>query len=371
LCALLCASCGGDNKPSRVTEADVVRQYALNLRANYQDVVAKLEDLQSAVDAFVAAPSQDGFDAARTAWLNARPGYGRCEVSRFYGGPLDDAQGRMNEWPLDENFLDYTFDIPDGGIVNQPDAYPVIDVELLKSTDHMGGLENLPAGFHAIEFLLWGQRASQSDGPGARPYTDYADGGTAANQSRRRDYLKAATTLLLSDMRGLVAAWDLSDPQSYGSAMVAGSAHDGVEKIVRGLTDMHISELYYERLLDPYVTMDRKDEESCFSESTYTDLVANGTGVADTYHGRYGSLAGPSVEDLLIEIDPTLADQIDQQIQATLTAIEAIPQPFDHTVIADPKSDDHKKLDAAVQTFWPMQDLYRKMASDLGIVINL
>jgi uncharacterized iron-regulated protein len=134
---------------------------------------------------------------------------------------------------------------------------------------------------------------------------------------------------------------------------------------------MHISELYYERLLDPYVTMDRKDEESCFSESTYTDLVANDTGVADTYHGRYGSLAGPSIADLLIAIDPALADQIDQQIQATQAAIAAIPQPFDHTVIADPKSDDHKKLDAAVQSFWPMQDLYRKMASALGIVINL
>ena len=78
----------------------------------------------------------------------------------------------------------------------------------------MGGLENLPAGFHAIEFLLWGQRPSQADGPGARPYTDYVDGGTAANQSRRRDYLKAATDLLLSDMQGLVAAWDLSDPEA-------------------------------------------------------------------------------------------------------------------------------------------------------------
>jgi putative iron-regulated protein len=252
-----------------------------------------------------------------------------------------------------------------------PAVYPVIDVELLKSTDHMGGLENLPAGFHAIEFLLWGQRQSQADGPGGRPYTDYVDGGTAANQSRRRDYLKAATDLLLSDTQGLVAAWDLSDPSSYGSAMVAGSAHDGLEKIARGLTDMHISELYYERLLDPYVTMDRKDEESCFSESTYTDLVANATGVAETYHGRYGSLAGASIADLLTEVDPTLAEQIDQQIQATLTAVQAIPQPFDHTVISSPKSDDHKKLDAAVQTFWPMQDLYRKMASELGIVINL
>src|ERR1051325_1629933 len=140
LCVLLSLSCGGggDSKPSRVTEADVVRQYALNLRTNYQDVVAKLADLRSAVDAFPAAPSQDGFDAARAAWLAARPVYGQCEVSRFYGGPLDDAQGRMNEWPIDENFLDYTFDIPNGGLVNQPDLYPGIDVDLLKSTAHTG-----------------------------------------------------------------------------------------------------------------------------------------------------------------------------------------------------------------------------------------
>ena len=216
-----------------------------------------------------------------------------------------------------------------------------------------------------------GATAEPEGRSGARPYTDYVDGGTAANQSRRRDYLMAATDLLLSDMQGLVAAWDLNDPQSYGAVMVAGAPHDGVQKIMRGLTDLHISELYYERLLDPYVTMDRKDEESCFSESTYTDLVANDTGVDDTYHGRYGSLAGPSVKDLLIEIDPALAEQIDQQIQATVMEIQAIPQPFDHTVIADPQSDDHKKLNAAVQTFWPMQDLYRSMASDLGVVINL
>ena len=371
LCALLALSCSSDAGSPPLNEAAVVRQYALNLRANYQDVVVKLEDLQAAVDAFVTAPSQDGFDAARAAWLAARPAYGHCEVSRFYGGPLDQAQGRMNEWPIDENFLDYTYDIPDGGIVNQPAAYPVIDVDVLKSTDHMGGLENLPAGFHAIEFLLWGQRPDQAAGPGTRPYTDYVDGGTAANQSRRRDYLKAATDLLLSDMQGLVAAWDLGDPNSYGSAMVAGSAHDGVQKILRGLTDLHISELYYERLVDPYVTMDRKDEESCFSESTYTDLVANVNGVADTYHGRYGALAGASVADLLTVVDPTLADQLDEQIQATVSGIQAIPQPFDHTVISDPKSDDHKKLDAAVQTFWPMPELYRKMATELGIVINI
>ncbi len=374
MCVLLLLGCGGGGGGQAQPpdpEAAVVLQYAVNLKANYEDVVAKLVDLQSAVDAFVAAPSQEGMDAARAAWLGARPAYGHCEVSRFYGGPLDQRQGRMNEWPIDENFLDYTYDLPTGGIINQPDTYPVINVDVLKSTNQMGGLENLPAGFHAIEFLLWGQRPSQSDGPGQRPYTDYVDGGTAANQDRRRDYLKAATDLLLSDMQDMVAAWDLTDPQSYGSAMVAGSAHDGVQNIARGLTDLHISELYYERLVDPWYTADRKDEESCFSENTYTDLVANDTGVLDTYHGTYGSLSGASLADLLRQTDPTLADQIDQSIQATLTAIQAIPQPFDHAVVAAPSSPEHMTVDAAVMTFFPIPAMYRQMAADLGIVINL
>lgn len=378
----LTVACGSEDGQEKKTDAsEVVRRYAVNMKANYADTVAKLEALQGAVDSFVAEPSQSGLEAAQAAWLDAHAIYGQSEVSRFYGGPLDDAQGRVNEWPLDENFLDYTADEPAGGIVNSPDAYPEITVELLKSTDHQGGLENLPAGFHAIEFLLWGQRLSQSDGPGNRPYTDYVDDGTGQNQDRRRAYLKAATDLLLSDLQGVVGDWDLSDPNSYGSEFVAAPVQDSIQSIARGLTDLSISELYYERLLDPYTTMDRKDEESCFSESTYTDLVANATGVENVYLGRYGTLSGPGLSDLVRERDPKLDDQLKQQLRAVVVAIEAIPQPFDHAVIAPATSEEHQKVQAALQTFWPLlphnnpgsgpQNLYESMAATLGVVINL
>jgi len=381
LVAGLVAACGSDDQDKKIDPSEVVQTYAVNLKANYEDAIVKLEAFQDVIDAFVEAPSESGLAAAQAAWLDAHAIYGQSEVSRFYGGPLDEAQGRMNEWPLDENFLDYTADSPMGGIVNSPDLYPEITVDLLKSTDHMGGLENLPAGFHAIEFLLWGQRLSQSDGPGNRPYTDYVDGGTAANQDRRRAYLKAATELLLSDLQGVASEWDLSDPNSYGSEFVAAPTGDSIQNIARGLTDLSISELYYERLLDPYTTMDRKDEESCFSETTYTDLVANAIGVENVYLGRYGSVSGPGLSDLVRAQAATLDDQLRTQIHATVVAITAIPQPFDHTVIAPATSPDHQKLDTAVQAFWPLlphnnpgsgpQDLYESMAATLGVVINL
>jgi putative iron-regulated protein len=287
----------------------------------------------------------------------------------------------VNEWPLDENFLDYTADEPKGGIVNSPDDYPEITAEVLTATDHRGGLENLPAGFHAIEFLLWGQRLSQAEGPGNRPYTDYVDDGTAANQDRRRAYLKAATELLLSDMQGVVNDWDLSDPNSYGSEFVKAPTQDSIQAIARGLTDLSISELYYERLLDPYVTMDRKDEESCFSESTYNDLVANATSIENVYLGRYASHAGPGLSDLVRARDANLDDHLRTQLHASLVGIQAIPQPFDHAVIAPASSEEHQKVQAALQTFWPLlphtnpgtgpQNLYEKMAATLGVVINL
>src|SRR5438132_11004089 len=114
---LLCACGPADPRP-------VVRQYALNLRANYQDVVSGAEALQAAVDALVAAPSQETHEAAKRAWLQLRPVYGESEVARFYGGPIDASEGRINAWPIDEAFIDYTRDNPTAGIINRPQDVP-------------------------------------------------------------------------------------------------------------------------------------------------------------------------------------------------------------------------------------------------------
>ena len=159
------AGCGGHSDPI----ATVVRQYAVNLDANYKDVIAQLEALQAAVDAFVAEPSADAQLAAQQAWLAARPAYGECEYSRFYGGPIDEAQGGMNEWPIDENFIDYTADNPTGGIINDPQRLPA---------DHRAGArDRRRAGRHRepVDRLprdrvpAVGPAPDQTEGPGRAP----------------------------------------------------------------------------------------------------------------------------------------------------------------------------------------------------------
>jgi putative iron-regulated protein len=374
-CAALGAGCGR----LRVSHEDpiegAVRQYALQLHANYKDSVAQLTALKAAVDAFVEGPSAEGLVACREAWLSAHRWYSQGEVSRFYGGPIDRAQVGMNEWPIDENFIDYTLGNPKGGIINDPGAFPEITPPALASADEKG-VETVSTGFHAIEFLLWGQRGDQKEGPGTRPYTDYVDGGTAANQDRRRAYLSAATSMLLDDMRGLEAEWDLSEKNSYASRFVSDKPQDALTKVFRGLSQMAISELFYERLFDPVVSLDRKDEESCFSESTHNDLVANALSIEDVYTGHYRTsdgthMQGPSLSDLVRAKSPTLDGQIRAQMGAVLTSIEAIPPPFDHAVLAPAASPENRAVQTAVTAFQPVQGTLGQIAQVLGIVNNL
>lgn len=368
LLGLLClvAGCGsGDNTGA------VVKQYAAMMRANAVDVVDRMTTLQAAVDAFVAAPSPDGLAAAQQAYLDVRPYYGEFEVSRFYNGPIDAVQGRVNEWPIDENFIDYTAGNATGGIINDPQHFPQLTPQVLASSDERGGIENLSTGFHALEFLLWGQRLDQTDGPGQRPYTDYVDGGTATNQDRRRTYLKSATDLLLDDLSGVAAQWVAGDPSSYAAMMLAGKPHDQLQLILRGYSNMAVSELYFERMNDPFLTQNRKDEESCFSESTSIDITSNALGVENAYLGRYHALIGPSVSELVRAKDAALDATMRQQLAAARAAIEAIPPPFDHAVLAPVGSDAHDKVQAALDALKPMADTIRQVAKTLGVTVNI
>jgi putative iron-regulated protein len=177
--------------------------------------------------------------------------------------------------------------------------------------------------------------------------------------------------MLLQAMAQLEAEWHLDDPSSYGAKMVAGSAQDGLTKLLRGFANTTISELFYERLDDAWITKDRKDEESCFSESTLADLSANARGVEDLYLGRYGQLFGPSPSSLVTAKDSALDQSLRDQLAAARQAIDAIPPPFDHAVLSPAGTDPHDKVQAAIDAFAPMRDLIVKAAGTVGVTINL
>ena len=365
--SMFALGCGGDDGDDF---APVVETYAANVYANYQDTLTKAEALKTAVDAFIASPSQATQDAAKQAWLDSREPYLQTEPFRFYDGPIDNPEdgpeGEINSWPLDEVFIDYVVGMPKSGIINDKTNFPMITVDVIKAQNENGGEANISTGYHAIEFLLWGQDLSDT-GPGARPYTDYVmDTGTADNQGRRRNYLQLVTQLLVDDLQQVTDQWK-PDAENYRAEFVAGGK-ESVQKILLGLGSLSGAELSGERMTVALDNRDQEDEHSCFSDNTHRDLIGDAIGLQNVYLGVYGANDGKGIEDLVRAKDAALADRLKTQIAASVTAMQAIPHPFDQAI----KDDTSRALImTAIQGLQTQTETTVEAATALGITINL
>lgn len=319
--------------------ASVASHYAMLVHANYQDVLTTAVTMQDAIRAFTAAPSADTQAAARKAWLTAREYYGQTEAFRFYGGPIDNEdgpEGRINAWPMDESYVDSVNGKKAAGLVNN--RKQAITKKALSGLNERGGEENIATGWHAIEFMLWGQDLSET-GPGNRSFEDFVDG-KAPNADRRRQYLNVVTELLVDDLSGLVKAWAPGQKANYRATFEKGG-NESLRKMFVALGSLSRGELAGERLEVALASQDQEDEHSCFSDNTHRDAVTNAKGIENVWLGRFvrvdgTTLQGPGLRDLVAAKNAALADKTTQQISGSVKAAEAIPAPFDRA-IAGPK----------------------------------
>lgn len=315
--------------------------YAQIVHASYEDSLTSAQALDTALNALVDTPSAETMLAARNAWLESREPYLQTEVYRFYDGPIDNPddgpEGLLNAWPLDEAYIDYVAGDDTAGIVN--DAAVEISASQLESLNEEGTEENISTGYHAIEFLLWGQDMNDQ-GPGIRPFTDYVtDGsGTASNQDRRATYLTTASTMLQGHLQGLIDAW-APGGGNYRADFVADPG-DALRKALTGMIVLSGFETGGERLQTALDSGDQEDEHSCFSDNTHRDMVQDVQGVANVWFGNYQRLdnsmiSGTGIRDVVREVDADLATRVEGEINAALAAAEALQPPFDQELQND------------------------------------
>jgi putative iron-regulated protein len=329
------------------TPDDVVKTYADIALAGYEDSLTTAKELQQAVAALIATPSDDTLQAARTAWLAARVPYQQTEAYRFGNPIVDDWEGRVNAWPLDEGLIDYTS--ADYG--NEENALAALNViatptftlsgteidattitpDLISGTlQEADGIEaNVASGYHAIEFLLWGQDLNGTGpGAGARPYTDYlqGDGCTGGNCDRRAAYLQAATDLLVADLEEMVGNWAEG---GAGRTAVTADPQAGILAALTGMGSLSYGELAGERIKLGLMLNDPEEEHDCFSDNTHNSHYYDGLGIRNVYLGSYtrvdGSVVeGPSLSDLVAAADPAIDTQLKAELDASVTALGAI-----------------------------------------------
>ncbi|HRH81675.1 MAG TPA: imelysin family protein [Thiobacillaceae bacterium] len=331
----------------------VLVHYAALVQANYEDALASAQAMQRAIREFLARPSAETQQAAQEAWRKAREYYGTTEAFRFYGGPIDDdngPEGRINAWPMDESYVDGVEGNPNAGLIN--DRGFAITKASIAGQNERGGEENIATGYHAIEFLLWGQDRSET-GPGERGWTDYVDG-RAANADRRRQYLDVVTDLLIDDLAYLAKAWRPGSRLNYRAGFVEGG-RESLRKMFVALGSLSRGELAGERLEVALNSQDQEDEHSCFSDNTHRDAVLNATGIENVWLGRYrrldGSLLqGPALRDLVAARDPAAAERATRQIAASVAAAQAIRSPFDREIIGGRDTPGRQRIQATIDS---------------------
>ena len=354
---------------TQASAAQVAKHYATLVHATYSDTLATAQELQASIHDFTQAPSAEGLTKARQAWLAAREFYDQTEAFRFYGGPIDNdngPEGQLNAWPLDEAYVDYMEGKPKAGLINNPKFK--ITATNLKKFNERGGEENISAGWHAIEFLLWGQDRSET-GPGNRSFEDYVDG-KAANADRRRQYLTVATELLVSDLTTLVQAW--APGQKNYRAKFEKGGQESVRKIIVGLGSLSRGELAGERMEVALNSQDQEDEHSCFSDNTHRDIVNNAQGMQNVWLGQYRQrdgklLQGPAVRDLVAAKNPALADKTSAQIAQSVQAAQAIQAPFDRELIGGKDAPGRQRIQATIDSLVAQSQLLLASANAVGI----
>lgn len=367
-----CAAIGQSGPDVDEVKAEVVANYAAGVHASYSKSLASARMMDGAIDAFLANPNPATLEAAKRSWLLARDDYGPTEAFRFYGGPIDNEEngpeGLINAWPLDEGYIDYVEGNPTAGIINMPDEYPTIDADLLVSLNEEGGEANVSTGWHAIEFLLWGQDLN-AVGPGARPVEDYT---TNTNADRRGQYLAVASDLLLVHLQGMVDAW-APGGGNYRAEFESMDADAAIANIITGIGELSRGELAGERMAVAYEERSQEDEHSCFSDNTTADIIGNAVGIRMVLEGDYGTVRGTGVIDLIALENGELASKLEAEVATSIALTRQIPAPFDQHLTDDaPDSSYGRTLTLqTIEALGRQTDTIVAAADAVGITINV
>ena len=314
--------------------------------AAYSDSVDTARALSDAIDTFAGARTQENLDAAKMAWLVAREPYGQTEVYRFRLSPIDSTdyteedgpEGEINAWPLGEALIDYVvtsestlddFEFDQVGVTTSStpingggqvtgEEMPAINIiasdvpitaDLLSGTASADDERDVIAGYHAIEFLLWGQDLNNNGvvttgadremavktaaAPnlamgGQRPLEDFTSNPGA---DRRIEFLQVAVAKLIADLESVTAGWEDGVDGNYRDQFTTfldvDEAKERLTQILTGMGTLSEGELAGERMQIAFSANSQEDEHSCFADNTHRDILLNYVGIANSFYGDY------------------------------------------------------------------------------------
>ncbi|WP_067868545.1 imelysin family protein [Neptuniibacter marinus] len=332
---------------STPAQSDILDNYANIAQATYEDSLLTAQELNKVLNLFLAKPTEENLKKAREAWIAARVPYQQSEAFRFGNPIVDDWEGKVNAWPLDEGLIDYVA----AGYGAESDENPFYTANIVANSKlKVGGVEidaskidkkllaetlheideveaNVATGYHAIEFLLWGQDLNGNNpGAGNRPATDFdLENCTHGNCDRRRDYLMAATELLIDDLQEMTNNWAPQGPAR--TELLSKAPAEGIATILTGMGSLAYGELAGERTKLGLMLHDPEEEHDCFSDNTHNSHFYDAKGIKNVYLGEYTRVDGSTVSGAsLAELIKHQAPTVDKDLRNNLDKTESAAQ---------------------------------------------
>jgi putative iron-regulated protein len=273
----------------------------------------------------------------------------QTEAYRFGNAIVDDWEGKVNAWPLDEGLIDYVTssygtESPENELYvaniianvsltiggKKLDTAKLTKELLAEKLQEAGGVEaNVATGYHAVEFLLWGQDLNGTGpGNGNRPATDFDTKKCSnGNCARRAEYLRVVTDLLVDDLAWMAAKWAPGGEARKG--LMDGGDEAGLTAIMTGLGSLSYGELAGERMKLGLMIHDPEEEHDCFSDTTHASHFFDALGIRNVYLGAYRRadrtlVSGPSVSDLVKAKSPEIDAELRAKLDATMEAMNAL-----------------------------------------------
>jgi putative iron-regulated protein len=350
------------------TDADIrsaLVGYSTTLEGMYGASHMAAEQMKTSIETFLTSPTEANLLAAKNAWKAARDVYSKTEAARFYGGPIDGDEGPeslMNSWPLDEAVIDYVQGAVDtGSLIANTTRYPNLTLDVLVGLNQSGSETNVTTGWHAIEFLLWGQDLSLT-GPGARPLSDF---GRNAFAARRAQYLRTITDLLISNLEEVHRAWMIGAPYRTSFTTTV-DAKTAAGYAFRGLGTLARAEAGGERMVTALTTQEQEEEQNCFSDYSVEDLRSNLEGIAQLY-GNSANAPSSSLSGLVAKQSAEKNKAVQDAIIAARVALQTIAMPLDQAII-DPAG--RTQVSNAIAAYRALADRIVDAAAVLSITIN-
>ena len=270
--------------------------------------------------------SSDMVKKAGNYWNYSRDYWEKSEAFLFGAAADYNIDPHIDSWPLDKNAMDQLL------------------IQLRKGNSW--NVENLGyglLGFHAVEYLLY--ELSEDSNFSLTHNLDYTLEeliylcGVAEDLRNQCIYLEASWAgidNISKEKQEILEDAELEPSRNYGWMMInagqAGSTYktyqEAAEELIQGCIDI-ADEVGNTKIGRPHLGSSEEDRnyiESPYSLNSIADFTGNIHSIRNAYCGS--NSGDVSVSDYIRSVNPDLDDRVKNQIELSVRAIQAIPEPF-------------------------------------------